>query len=147
MIDIKVTSITFDAAKIVREMDSKTRNALTQAGAFVRRTSRRSMRSRKSSAPTGSPPSAHNGALKNAVLFALDRGGKSVVIGPVRGRTGALGQMLEFGGDETVTKKFKDGSRQFVVKHTPHKFMGPAASAEFPQLASRWGEGGGGISY
>lgn len=84
-VTLKIVDHFFDRSVVERRLDRATHRALSQAGAFVRRRARSSLRRRKSVSAAGSPPSVHSAhpfaTLKN-ILFGFD-GRDSVVVGPV----------------------------------------------------------------
>ena len=82
MIGMVTKSMFFDTAKVKKAVSSGTRKVLSKFGAFVRRTARSSIRSRKKSSAPGSPPSSHTGLLKRLIFFGYDPSRRSVVIGP-----------------------------------------------------------------
>lgn len=92
----------FDRPLVDKSIDRARFKALGKAGAFVRRTARKSIRRTKTkiSAP-GEPPRAH-GPEPNirTILFAYDPKTQSVVVGPVKlnGNQGDVPALLEFGG-------------------------------------------------
>jgi hypothetical protein len=138
---ITVKQLFFDRAVVIAEMESKTRKALSRAGAFIRTRARSSIRSRKSAAPVGSPPSSHTHLLKRFIFFSYDPATKSIVAGPEQ-LTGVRGtdvpHTLEFGGHGQT--KGKGGVRRvFTIK--PRPFMGPALKKEVEAgtIPQQWG--------
>jgi len=123
----------FDSATIKNEVDTQTRKVLSKFGAFVRQTSRRSIRRGKGSSKPGKPPFSHTGLLKQFIYFGFDPHRAGVVIGPVvvSGKSGKALQALESGG----MVRLPDG-RDVEIK--PRPFMGPAFEKELPQMASLW---------
>jgi len=123
----------FDRAKIKKKSDTATRKYLSKFGAFVRQTSRRSIRSGKGTSKPGKPPYSHTGLLKKFIYFSYDPHRASVVIGPVvvSGKSGKALQALESGG----TVRLPDG-RNVEIK--PRPFMGPAFVKEQEKLTSLW---------
>ena len=123
----------FDRAKIKKKTDAATRKYLSKFGAFVRQTSRRSIRSNKGTSKPGKPPFSHSGLLKKFIYFGYDPHRHSVVIGPVvvSGKSGESLRALESGG----TVRLSDGRN---VEIQPRPFMGPAFVKEQGKLASLW---------
>jgi hypothetical protein len=134
MIGFKIDkSLFFDRAKVVDATDRATRRVLSRFGAFVRRSSRSSIRRRKRVSRPGEPPSSHNGLLKRFIFFGYDPASRSVVIGPQRLTQNNRGQapaLLEHGGTGTA-----NGKR---VRYHPRPFMGPAFEKEQPKLPAMW---------
>lgn len=95
--------------KVIRAAERANDWALRRAGAYVRGIAQRSIGKSKSSSPPGKPPKTRKGMLKRAILFAVDKKGVNVVIGPSSTIIGKIGSTHEFGGTEPA-KKAKDGS-------------------------------------
>ena len=73
-------------------------NSLPHAGAALRLTARRSIRrSNRPSAP-GQPPHTRLGALRNSIMYSVDKARQSVIIGPTTSMVGNVGKAHEFGG-------------------------------------------------
>lgn len=80
----------FDRAaveKILRTMDKATAKALKEAGGFIRKVARNSIRTRKKASTPGTPPSNHAAkkvaaSLKN-ILYGLENRNQTVVVGPI----------------------------------------------------------------
>ena len=73
--------------KLLRNMDRATAKALKDAGAYLRRVARNSIKSRKKASAPGSPPSNHAtkkaaASLKN-ILYGFDAARQTVTIGPI----------------------------------------------------------------
>lgn len=73
--------------KLLRDMDRATAKALKDAGAYLRRVARNSIKSRKKSSAPGSPPSNHAkkgmaASLKN-ILYGFDATNQTVTVGPI----------------------------------------------------------------
>jgi len=152
----------FDRKAVTRRVDRTTQRVLSRFGAFVRRTSRQSIRKRKKASSPGSPPSSHIGLLKKFIYFGYDPSRESVVIGPVRLTQKGRGEApanLEYGGtislpSRTVEVKGQPGrdeqgrftksiKRKITIKGGRHQvrprpFMQPAFEAELPKVASLW---------
>jgi len=123
----------FDRAKIKKKTDAATRKYLSKFGAFVRQTSRRSIRNSKGTSKPGKPPFSHSGLLKKFIYFGYDPHRHSVVIGPVvvSNKSGQSLRALESGG----TVRLPDGRNMEIA---PRPFMGPAFTAELPKVNALW---------
>ena len=123
----------FDRAKIKKKVDARTRKVLSKFGAFVRQTSRKSIRKRKGTSKPGRPPFSHTGVLKRFIFFGYDKDRQSVVIGPViaPGKAGKAPQVLEHGGK--VSLPF--GNNADIE---PRPFMAPAFEKEKDALPGLW---------
>ncbi|ADV63004.1 MAG TPA: hypothetical protein VNN10_14440 [Dehalococcoidia bacterium] len=125
----------FDREKVKRSVDAGTRRVLSKFGAFVRQRARTSIRKRKGTSPTGSPPYSHVGLLRKFILFAYDPQRRSVVIGPTLTKEGSQApRLLEHGGDAVL----KEGGKARHVRYRPRPFMQPALEAEKPKLPALW---------
>jgi phage gpG-like protein len=124
----------FDRAKIKQKVDARTRKVLSKFGAFVRQTSRRSIRKRKRSSRPGHPPSSHIGTLKRFIFFGYDEHHRSVIIGPViaPGKKGKAPATLEYGGRVALPKK--------NVKIEARPYMNPAFEKELPKVPGLWAD-------
>jgi len=129
----------FDRAKIKNKVDARTRKVLSKFGAFVRQTSRGSIRKRKRASNPGQPPSSHTGVLKRFIYFGYDSNRRSVVIGPVivPGKSGRAPEALEHGGRVTITSGAAQGQAT-TIEARP--FMGPAFARELPKVPSLWAD-------
>ena len=78
------------------------KEAFRRAGAVVRLTARRSIRTVKKPSNPGSPPHARGRRFKNSITYQSDAGG--VVVGPVRFQNfDSTPAVLEYGGQRTAT--------------------------------------------
>ena len=78
------------------------KEAFRRAGAVVRLTARRSIRTVKKPSNPGSPPHARGRRFKNSITYQSDAGG--VVVGPVRFQNfQSTPAVLEYGGQRTAT--------------------------------------------
>ena len=138
-LSMHMTDYFFDRQAVIDRMSKANRQALSKAGAFIRRRARTSLRRRKSTSPPGSPPSVHSddsiATLKN-ILFAYEPHSESLVVGPVRlnqvedswidlGRT-TVPQLHEFGDIARVLEWSWDGGRTWSrrdrrFRHTSRK--------------------------
>ena len=77
------------------------KEAFRRAGAVVRLTARRSIRTVKKPSTPGNPPHARGRRFKNSIMYQSDAGG--VVVGPVRFQNfDSTPAVLEFGGQRTT---------------------------------------------
>ena len=161
-IGFEIKKLFFDRKAVTSRVDKRKRQVLSKFGAYVRRTSRRSIRKRKKASRPGSPPSSHIGLLKKFIYFGYDPNRDSVVIGPVRLTHKGRGQApanLEYGGTITLptrevevkgkagrddhgrfTKSIKQKNTIKGGKHRirPRPFMQPAFEKEQPKLPGMW---------
>lgn len=136
-IGFDIKKLFFDTKAVRGSVDKATRRALSKFGAFVRKSSRSSIRIRKAVSRPGAPPSSHTGLLKRLILFGYDPRKRSVVIGPVRFTRRAGGEapsLLEYGGRGTVTRFDKKKRATW----SPRPFMGPAMEKEKSKLPAIW---------
>lgn len=127
----------FDRKAVISKVDAATRKVLSKFGAFVRRTARGSIRSRRKPAPPGAPPSSHTGLLKKFIFFGYDPAQRSVVIGPARlgGRGyGEAPSILEYGGQTTIVSHGKRKKATYRAR----PYMVPAFEKEKPKLPAMW---------
>ena len=127
----------FDRVLIKNKTDAATKKRLSKFGAYVRQTSRQSIRRRKGSSRPGQPPSSHTGLLKQFIYFGYDEHRRSVVIGPVTLARKASGvpAVLEYGGNVTI-QWGNDRGKTVSIEARP--FMGPAFEKELSAQASLW---------
>ena len=123
----------FDRAKVKKKVDARTRKVLSKFGAFVRQTSRESIRKRKGTSKPGRPPFSHTGVLKKFLFFGYDADRRSVVIGPViaPGKAGKAPPVLEHGGKVSLPT----GNQADIA---PRPFMAPAFEKEKATLPLLW---------
>ena len=77
------------------------KEAFRRAGAVVRLTARRSIRTLKKASTPGNPPHARGRRFKNSITYQSDAGG--VVVGPVRFQNfDSTPAVLEYGGQRTT---------------------------------------------
>ena len=78
------------------------KEAFRRAGAVVRLTARRSIRTVKKPSTPGNPPHARGRRFKNSITYQSDAGG--VVVGPVRFQNfDSTPAVLKYGGQRTAT--------------------------------------------
>lgn len=154
-VDFQIVEWFFDRQKVKDAVDRGNRQALSKAGAYVRKRARSSIRRRKRVSQPGQPPSAHAtdsaAPIKN-ILFGYDAANQSVVVGPVKlsSRAGDAPHVLEFGGDVSISEKLVRGrwiprtwrrddpgkqTRTRKAQYSARPFMGPALAAEAEHLA------------
>jgi hypothetical protein len=165
-ITMEVKHLFFDRQAVTSRVAKANRKALSKAGAFVRRSSRSSIRRRKRVSRPGEPPSAHStdpvASIKN-ILFAYEPANEGVVIGPVRLHakqvaggaiaSGTVPQTLELGGtvglrEKRVGKRWVSAGRRKArpgqptrvrkARYAPRPFMGPALAREAPKFPDLW---------
>lgn len=140
-----------DRKEVIDAVDKSSLKVLSRFGAFVRTTSRQSIknapkpvkesdqkkrgRKRKQrprvSAP-GNPPLSHTGLLKRNIFFGVDPQKKSVVIGPVKlNKPGFAMQALEEGGRSI-------GSKGQRINIAARPFMKPAFDKELTKAPQMW---------
>jgi hypothetical protein len=100
--------------------------SLGHAGAALRLTARRSIRTRKKASPPGTPPHTRRGQLKRAIAYAVDKQRGVVVIGPEREAVGTSGSAHEFGG------------RYRRERYPKRPYMGPALEKLQDRLPDFW---------
>ena len=127
----------FDSAVVLKKTDAATHKVLGRFGAYVRQTARQSIRNRKGSSKSGSPPTNQTGLLKYNIYFGYDPERQSVVIGPAKLNKGTPEALaaLEYGGTSTMTTR-KGKKKRITVAARP--FMGPAYEKEQPKLPAMW---------
>ena len=92
----------FDRLKVEDATIKGQKEAFRRAGAVVRLTARRSIRTVKKPSNPGSPPHARGRRFKNSITYQSDAGG--VVVGPVRFQNfDSTPAVLEYGGQRTAT--------------------------------------------
>jgi len=128
----------FDAAPVLKAMDSATRRVFSRFGSFVRRRAQTSIKYRVDPAPAGQPPSAHKtmmrtktrkrkgvvstskqavSPLRELIFFAYLAESQSVVVGPAlfngskqpRAGVQTIPEALEKGGQATVMEALSGG--------------------------------------
>jgi len=136
----------FDRQIVIDAVGRASAKNLSQAGSFIRRSARSSLRRRKKVSPPGEPPSVHTqdrvATLKN-IWFVFDPAQRSVVVGPLK----LNGSRLEGSNRETVPSLHELGGTAVIggrrkrkrrAKYAPRPFMGPAMERELPKFAGLW---------
>jgi hypothetical protein len=120
------TKTRFDAAKVIGAVRKATFETLGHAGAYLRKVARNSIRRGRGPSAPGTPPHTRAGALKNAILYAVEKDRRCVVIGPTGDRVGPSGSAHEFGG-------------QYMRERYPRRaFMGQALEKTKDRLPRMW---------
>ena len=137
----QVKKLFFDRAAVMSAMDKATRRALSKFGAFVRQTSRNSIRSGEGTSAPGQPPRSHTGLLKRFIWFAYQPATRSVVIGPALlnkpASAGEAPALLEYGGVASRRVQAARGG-SFHPRYRARPFMRPAFEREQRKLPACW---------
>lgn len=148
----------FDRTAVINAVDKAKRQVLSKAGAFVRRTAKGLIRSRKSVSKPFRPPTSWTGLLKQFIFFGYDASTGSVVIGPVKlNRKGEVPNLLEFGGTVKSRRfrrfraqagrdrrgRYTQGDIVEIAEGTsmtyqPRPYMGPALAENVTKLPPLW---------
>ncbi|MEL6396595.1 MAG: hypothetical protein AAFQ71_11425 [Planctomycetota bacterium] len=99
MIRMKVSNPVLLIDRMERRRERATRRAMFKVGANLRTTASRSIRVRKTAASKpGKPPHTRgNRRLRKSIMFAVDRNGRSVIVGPTKAGVGLAGEAHERG--------------------------------------------------
>lgn len=116
----------FDAGKVLKAAKNGSVKSLGHAGAAIRLTARRSIKTSKKESAPGTPPNSRKGQIRRAILYAVEKEQQRVVIGPDQGITGTAGAAHEFGGHY---KK---------QNYDKRPFMGPALEKTKDRLPQEW---------
>jgi hypothetical protein len=116
----------FDKQKLLAKSKQANFKYLGHAGAALRLTARRSIRTRQKPSPPGTPPHTRRGQLRRAIAYSLDKQRQVVVIGPERDAVGKSGSAHEFGG------RYR---RELYPKRP---YMGPALEKIQDRLPDFW---------
>lgn len=134
--NFNVSRFVFFDTNAVRKATSKAeRKVLNRFGAMVRTTAKRSIRKatkRTRQSEPGDPPRSHTAYLKRGIFYGFDIESRSVVVGPVKSKSGNIPEALEYGG---TTKQKKTGD---TIDIEPRPFMGPALDKMLPKLPALW---------
>jgi len=137
MVTMKFTLASFSPRAVQRSMDPVKKDALTHAGASVRKRARQSIRRRKGTSKPGEPPRSHVGTLKRLIYYGWDPASESVVVGPLRfGEGGA--PALEYGGLARIKINRGDKAVRVRARVRARPFMGPAKKQVEPLMAGFW---------
>lgn len=91
--------IEFRRDRIVLAANNGSIVALKRAGAYVRQSTRNSIRRSDNSSTPGSPPHTRHGLLKRSILFGVDKAHLKVFIGPGHRFVGVSMTAHEYGGN------------------------------------------------
>lgn len=138
MIDLSIKHMFFDRPKVQRAVDKAKKKVLSKAGAFVRTSARTSIRKRKGISRPGDPPHSHTGLVRRFVLFGYDRATDSVVVGPVKIKSGRAVESLEYGGRSTANSRRRGRRIQRAVTVKARPFMRPALRKEMAKFPELW---------
>ncbi len=116
----------FDKQKLIAKSKQANFKNLGHAGAALRLTARRSIRTRQQPSPPGTPPHSRRGQLRRAIAYSLDKQRQLVVIGPERDAVGKSGSAHEYGG------------RYLRERYPKRPFMGPALEKLQDRLPDFW---------
>lgn len=145
-----VKSFFFDRKEITQKLDPETRKALSKFGAFVRRTSKSSLKYGDKPSPVGKPPTVHrsqgftrkkkvkgqvvqqpSSPMRELIFFSYDPTTRSVVVGPTLGGSkSSAPEMQEHGGTNVIAV---DGVRK-IAHYRPRPFMRPAFDKELAKV-------------
>jgi hypothetical protein len=116
----------FDKQKVLTKAKRGNITSLGHAGAALRLTARRSIRTRKTASPAGMPPHSRRGQLRRAIAYSVDKQRQVVVIGPEQDAVGKSGSAHEFGG------------RYRRERYPKRPYMGPALEKLQDRLPGFW---------
>lgn len=137
-VNIKQAKLVFREQAVLTPLEKAKIKYVSQAGAFIRRDARSSMRRRKKPSPPGKPPRVLIGFIKKFLFFIVDRQEPiSVTVGPAGfGEGYDAPSALEFGG--VVTRKTFSGGRvrSMQVKLEARPYMQPAYNKTEQKLPS-----------
>ena len=125
MIAMKVTTRS-DIPKVIRKARRANIESLSHAGGAIRLTARRSIFKREGPSTPGRPPHTHTGALRDAIIYAVEKAAQRVLIGPAFAGVGTSGMAHEFGGHYRRSR------------YPQRAFMGPALEKLQNRLPSFW---------
>ncbi len=128
---MKVTDRFFDRPAVLKRADRAKVNVLRRQSGLIAKIAKRSIRRRKKSSKPGQPPSAHAKQTPNlkTILYALEDGGQSAVVGPLGFNQKAdVPHKLEFGGNVDIISAGGRRTRKKLrtVTIQPRPFMAPA---------------------
>lgn len=158
----------FEPRPLNRAVDRMASKLLERAGANVRNAARWSLGKRaKKPADPGTPPRSQTKRLKKSIRYALDKGDRTVVIGPMGGGRRYSGktvpQILEYGargvrmpareietkgeaGRNAAGQFTRGGSKKIQIParsqdYDARPFMGPALKSNVPRFPSLFANG------
>ena len=118
--------VEFDTDGLVAKAAKASVEVLRRMGAYVRRVAQGKVRQSARPSSPGSPPHTRRGALKRGILFGVDRGRQSVLVGPSVRFVGSSMRAHEFGG----------GYKK--ERYPKRPLMGPSLRESAPHLAKMW---------
>ncbi len=118
--------VELDADGLLARVKNASRDFLKRAGAYIRTVARRKVATSPKPSLPGSPPHSRRGLLKRGILFGLDTGARSVLVGPGFGFVGESAAAHEFGG------KYRR------ERYPRRPLMGPSLKESVPHIAKMW---------
>ena len=118
--------IEFDGHKVIAAVERGNLVALRRAGAYIRKAARNRVSQSEHSSIPGSPPNTRRGLLKNSLLFGVEKGSTTVVIGPAKTFIGTSMRAHEFGG------------RYKKQRYPKRPLMGPTLENSVSKLPKMW---------
>lgn len=118
--------VEFDPDAVKRAVKRGSTESLKQAGAYVRKSARNSVKKSKHSSIAGTPPHTRRGLLKRSLLFGVEPRRMAVVIGPAFKFVGISMTAHEFGGMYRHRK------------YPKRPLMGPTLQKTTPQISKLW---------
>jgi len=139
----KVTKQFFDKKSVTDAVGKAEARVMNRAGSRVRLIMRRSLKRSKKKSSAGEPPRIHaKGFSLKTILYAYNKNGRNVIIGPV-GRAGSnVPNTLEFGGTVKISRKRRRNGKKVIVKDTAtidaRPFAGPAEANYRDSYPDEW---------
>lgn len=121
-------SVEFDEKSLLAKVAKASIEVLKRMGAYVRTVARRKVTISPKASTPGSPPHSRKGNLKKSILFGLEKGSSSVVIGPSERIIGTSLSAHEFGG---AYKR---------ERYPKRPLMGPSLKESVPHLSKFWND-------
>ena len=125
MVGMKVRTRS-DVPKVLRKVRRANITNLGHAGGTIRKVAQHSIKKSPSASAPGTPPHTRRGQLRRSVLYAVEKGKQSVVIGPDVRLVGTSATAHEFGG------------RYRREQYPKRRFMGPALEKTSAKLPRHW---------
>jgi len=116
----------FDGGNVLAKARRGSVESLGHAGGLVRKVARHSIRRSPVASAPGTPPHTRRGQLRRAILYAVEKDRRSVVIGPDYSVIGLAATPHEFGG------------RYLRQRYPKRPFMGPALENVQDRLPRFW---------
>lgn len=120
--------VLFDPDAVKKAVKKGSTNSLKQAGAYVRKAARNSVKKSKHSSIAGTPPHTRRGLLKRSLLFGVEPRRMAVVIGPSFRFVGISMTAHEFGGMYRHRK------------YPKRPLMRPMLEKTAPQISKLWAD-------